>query len=227
MKPGRGACGELQLLAPPLWGASFLFMRVGVPEFGGIALAALRVASPRSLLVPVLLWRGAMVGAAHALAPDRRARRDQLGAALRALRLCRLSISAGLAAIFNASAPLFGAVVGWFWLGDRLTPARSLGLAIGFAGVVWPRRRQGRAAARRDRRWRSSLVWERPCATASRPTTPSSALRAPGAAGRDRQPVGAALLALPAVSTWPAARRRRGPPGSPRWLLAVVCTWIA
>ena len=42
----------------------------------------------------------------------------------------------GVLAIFNSAAPLFSAVVAWLWLGDRMTPARIAGLAIGFAGVV-------------------------------------------------------------------------------------------
>src|SRR5207247_173123 len=39
--------------------------------------------------------------------------------------------------IFNATTPLFGALVAWLWLRDRLTGARVLGLVIGFAGVLW------------------------------------------------------------------------------------------
>ena len=48
-----------------------------------------------------------------------------------------LSITAGLSSIFNAATPLFGAVIAWLWLKDRLTPSRIAGLAIGFAGVLW------------------------------------------------------------------------------------------
>ncbi|MEO7151576.1 MAG: DMT family transporter [Burkholderiaceae bacterium] len=127
--------GELLLLAA-LWGASFLFMRVGAPEFGAIGLAAVRVGLATLVLAPVLLWRDqwplvrahwrpiALVGILNSALPS-----VLYGHAA-------LSISAGLASIFNASTPLFSAVIGWFWLRDRLTPARSVGLAIGFAGVV-------------------------------------------------------------------------------------------
>ncbi|OXH86753.1 EamA family transporter, partial [Burkholderia multivorans] len=37
-----------------IWGASFLFMRMGAPEFGVIPLIALRVAIAAMLLSPVL-----------------------------------------------------------------------------------------------------------------------------------------------------------------------------
>jgi drug/metabolite transporter (DMT)-like permease len=46
------------------------------------------------------------------------------------------SISTGLAAILNATVPLFGALVAWLWLGDRPGRWRALGLALGFAGVA-------------------------------------------------------------------------------------------
>ena len=48
-----------------------------------------------------------------------------------------LSISAGMASIFNAATPLFGAVIAWLWLRDRPTRSGVLGLAIGFGGVLW------------------------------------------------------------------------------------------
>lgn len=49
--------GEFVFLAS-LWGASFLFMRMGAAEFGPIATAGLRVALATALLWPVLLRQG-------------------------------------------------------------------------------------------------------------------------------------------------------------------------
>jgi drug/metabolite transporter (DMT)-like permease len=46
-----------------------------------------------------------------------------------------------MSAILNATVPLFGALIAWLWLNDRLAPSRVAGLAIGFAGVAllaWP-----------------------------------------------------------------------------------------
>ncbi|MEZ5738370.1 MAG: DMT family transporter [Burkholderiaceae bacterium] len=37
---------------------------------------------------------------------------------------------------FNATAPLFGAVVATLWIGERMGPVRVLGLLVGFAGVL-------------------------------------------------------------------------------------------
>ena len=128
--------GELLLLAA-LWGASFLFMRLGAAEFGPVALSALRVGLATLVLLPLLFWRGqaavlrahwrtiALVGVVNSALP------------FVLFSTAALAINAGLSSIFNATAPLWGAVIAWFWLGDRLTRARVVGLALGFAGVLW------------------------------------------------------------------------------------------
>lgn len=101
---------ELVALAA-LWGGSFVFMRLGAGEFGPVALVALRVAGAALLLVPLLALRGQLralrrhwrailiVGLLNSALPF-------LGYAYAAL-----SITAGLSAIFNATAPLFAALV--------------------------------------------------------------------------------------------------------------------
>ncbi len=132
----RRDIAEMLLLAA-LWGASFLFMRVGAADFGPAALVFLRVAGASLLLLPLLAWRGeigalraqwrpiALVGVVNTALPF----------ALYMVAL--LVLSAGLASIFNATAPLWGALIAWAWLGERPTPLRGLGLALGFAGVLW------------------------------------------------------------------------------------------
>ncbi len=134
MRPRDAA--ELLLLAA-LWGASFLFMRIGAPEFGPAALVFVRVAGATALLLPLLAWRGD--------APALRAHWRPLmvvGVVNSALpfllfTVAALVLNAGLSGIFNATAPLWGAVVAWLWLKDRPTRARAAGLAIGFAGVLY------------------------------------------------------------------------------------------
>jgi drug/metabolite transporter (DMT)-like permease len=48
-----------------------------------------------------------------------------------------LALNTGLSAILNAMSPLWGALIAWLWLGERLSGLRIAGLALGFAGVVW------------------------------------------------------------------------------------------
>jgi drug/metabolite transporter (DMT)-like permease len=120
-----------------LWGASFLFMKLGAAEFGPVALSFVRVAGASALLLPLLAYQGQMpalrrhwpailvVGITNSALP------------FLCFNYAALSINAGLSAVFNATSPLFGAVIAWLWLKDRLTPARIAGLVIGFAGVLW------------------------------------------------------------------------------------------
>lgn len=124
------------LLLGVLWGASFLFMRVAAPEFGAIALVEIRVSVAALFLLVVLTWRGGwrrMLPAAMPL--------TVVGAINSALPFtlfayATLSITAGTAAVLNASAPLFAAVVAYFWVRDLLSRARVLGLIVGFGGVL-------------------------------------------------------------------------------------------
>lgn len=127
---------ELIALAA-IWGASFLFMRLGAAEFGPIALSMLRVGGAALFLLPLLAWQRqtvtlrahwralAVVGIVNSVFP------------FVLFSIAALALNAGLSSIFNATAPLWGAVIGALWLKDRLTPSRLLGLAIGFAGVLF------------------------------------------------------------------------------------------
>lgn len=126
---------ELILLAA-VWGASFLFLRLASPEFGPVALAAVRVAVAVVVLLPLLLWRG--------MAAEMRGRALPLlvvGALNSAVPFCLfayalLSMTGGFASILNATAPLWGGLVAFLWLGERLSMGRVVGLLIGFGGVV-------------------------------------------------------------------------------------------
>jgi drug/metabolite transporter (DMT)-like permease len=124
------------LLLATIWGASFLFMRMAVPAFGPVALAFVRVAGAALFLLPLLLLRGE--------APVLRQRWRALlvlGLTNSALPFLLFgyavyTLPAALAAIFNAATPLCTALIAWAWLGDPLNRWRSLGLALGFAGVA-------------------------------------------------------------------------------------------
>jgi drug/metabolite transporter (DMT)-like permease len=127
---------ELIALAA-IWGASFLFMRIAVPEFGPLALTALRVGGAALCLLPLVLWHGhtgalrahwkaiAVVGLFNSALP------------FVFFGIAALAINAGLSSIFNATAPLWGALIAWLWLNDKLSASRMLGLFIGFVGVVF------------------------------------------------------------------------------------------
>ncbi len=127
---------DLVLLAA-LWGGSFLFMRLGAHEFGPVAMVWVRVTLAALVLLPLLMTKGltpqlraqwrpiATVGLVNTVVP------------FVLFTYAALHLSAGLSSVFNATAPLWGAVVAWAWLHDKPAAPRALGLAVGFAGIVW------------------------------------------------------------------------------------------
>ncbi len=124
------------LLLGAIWGGSFIFMRVAVPEFGIFALVEVRTLLATLVLLAVLAVRGgmgdmfshwkaiALIGAVNTAIP------------FTLFNYSSLHLEAGVNAILNATAPMFGAMIAFFWLSDRLTKKAVVGLVIGFTGVT-------------------------------------------------------------------------------------------
>ena len=202
-----------------LWGASFLFMRMGARDFGPVALAAVRVGIASAVLLPLLLARGhARVLRAHWRAVF------VVGVLSSALPFvlfggAALSLSAGLLSIFNATAPLWGALVAWLWLRDTLTPLRVAGLAIGFAGVVGLTWSQGDAAAGGGAAgWPIAAALGAPlCYGIAASATKRHLTGVPAIALAAGSQFGAAtVLVVPALLAWPAT-----PPPATAWWAAI------
>lgn len=133
MKP-RDAIALLSLAA--LWGASFLFIRIAVKSLGPLTLAEARVALAGAALLIYI------AGLRRSIELRRRWKTylalGALNAALPYLLIsaAELQLTAGMAAILNATTPLFGAVAAAMWANERLTARKIAGLFIGFAAVV-------------------------------------------------------------------------------------------
>ena len=127
--------GDFLLLAA-IWGASFLFMRIAAAEFGALPTAALRVAVASLFLWPLLWLRGQAGLLRQHWRPVLLVGVLNSGIPFALYAFAVMHISTGLSSILNATVPLFGALVAWAWLGDRPGVSRSLGLAIGFGGIV-------------------------------------------------------------------------------------------
>jgi drug/metabolite transporter (DMT)-like permease len=111
-------------------------MRYAVPDFGVVPLIWLRVALASICLLPLLLLKrqfGALRRQAGALTIMSL---FNSGLPFLLIAWATLSITAGLASIMNAMTPVFTALIGALWLGDRLDGRRSLGLLLGLAGVA-------------------------------------------------------------------------------------------
>jgi len=132
---GISDLGELVLLAV-VWGGSFLLTRIAAPELGPIWLIEIRVLLA-GLVLLVLLIRLNLSGELRKyLVPL-----SILGCINSAIPFvlfayAALYLPAGFAAILNAVAPLFGVIIAWLWLQEHFTLSRTVGFALGFAGVI-------------------------------------------------------------------------------------------
>ena len=122
------------LLLGAIWGGAFVLLRVASPVFGAPALPGVRIAIACAVLVLFLRDRQALRARAVPLLA--------LGIVNTALPFAlfayaTLSITSGLAALLNATTPMFGALIASAWLGERLSRRRVLGIVIAFAGVAW------------------------------------------------------------------------------------------
>ena len=126
---------ELVMLAA-LWRASLLFMRIGAPEMGPIGLIAIRTLVAGLFLLPFLFFYNSHRGVRRHVPAI--ALVGIIGSAMpfALIAYATLTVTAGYASILNATTPMFGALVAWAWLGDRLKPSGIIGLLIGFAGVI-------------------------------------------------------------------------------------------
>ncbi|MCW8278697.1 EamA family transporter [Pseudomonas sp. PCH199] len=118
-----------------IWGASFLFMRIIAPVIGTVPTAFFRVSIAAVGLLVIL---GLM-----------RIRWDFKGKLKTVLLLgvlnsglpatlysvAALVLPAGYSAIFNATTPLMGVLIGGLFFSERLTPAKLGGVFLGLFGV--------------------------------------------------------------------------------------------
>lgn len=123
-------------LLAAIWGASFLFMRLAALELGALPMAALRVAVATLFLLPLLVAKGHWPALRQHWRPVFFVGLLNSAIPFALFGFAVVHISTGLSAILNATVPLFGALVAWVWLKDPPGLSRSVGLAIGFGGVV-------------------------------------------------------------------------------------------
>jgi drug/metabolite transporter (DMT)-like permease len=219
------------LLLAALWGASFLFMRMGASQFGPVALVFLRVAGAALLLLPLLAARGqagalrahwravGAVGVVNSVLP------------FLLFALAALALTTALMSVFNATVSIWGALIAWLWMGEKLTPSRWLGLVIGVAGVVglsW-----GKADFKPGDHGVSAALGTGACIAAAVLYGLAGNLSRrylqgvpPLAVAAGTQLAATVVLALPALWAWPAV-----PPSATAWAataaLAFACTGIA
>jgi drug/metabolite transporter (DMT)-like permease len=121
-----------------IWGASFLFIKVGDRGFAPTTMMAARLAVAAIVLLGYLATRGE-------LAALRRAPLGAFGLGLvnAAIPYTLIGwgekhVDSGTAAVVNSGVPLFVALLApWLAAGERVGGIRLAGLVVGFGGVAW------------------------------------------------------------------------------------------
>lgn len=126
------------LLLSVLWGGSFFFVEVAVAALPPMTVVLARVGLAALALAGVIAFRGAVLprgwriwGALFVMGALNNALPFSLFA------VAQGQIASGLAAILNATTPLFAVLIAHVaTVDERLTPARLLGVVTGFVGVL-------------------------------------------------------------------------------------------
>ncbi|HTD03239.1 DMT family transporter [Undibacterium sp.] len=119
-----------------IWGASFLFLRIIAPVIGAMPTAFFRVMfATVGLLILLLAMRvkwdmKGKLGVAMLLGVV------NSGIPFVMYSLAAKVLPAGYSAIFNATTPLMGVVIGALFFKDRLNAAKIAGVLFGLAGVA-------------------------------------------------------------------------------------------
>lgn len=123
------------ILLSSLWGLSFIFMRVAVPEFGPIPLILVRMGVGALLLFPLLLGAGYLK-----LVWENKRELFLLGLVNHVLPFCLLALAttrleAGFTSLINATTPIFTALIGALFFMTPVQRQQYIGLAIALLGV--------------------------------------------------------------------------------------------
>ena len=127
----------LLLILSAIWGASYMFIKVGVRDFAPATLVDLRLALAATVLVVFVAIRGRAGGLRRAVRPG--AVVGIVGMALPFLLLSwgETHIDSGIAGVANASVPIFVTLLALrFAPSERLRGVRLAGLAVGLSGVA-------------------------------------------------------------------------------------------
>ncbi|MHA3049002.1 DMT family transporter [Acinetobacter sp. ANC 4641] len=124
------------LFLAAIWGASFLFMRIAVPEFGAINTAFLRVVFGFSGLAIILF----MFKSSFQFEGKFKSTLilGMINSGLPFLMYCLAAkwLPAGYSAILNATTPLMGAIFGFNFFGEHLSLKKWIGVFLGLFGII-------------------------------------------------------------------------------------------
>ena len=127
----------LTLALASLWGASYLFIKIGLRDLSPAMVVFTRTALAAVVLVPLAARRDALSHLRGAVGPVVALSAMQIAAPFMLISVGEQTISSSLAGILIASAPLFTALLAvWLDQGERLQGPGLAGTVAGFAGVA-------------------------------------------------------------------------------------------
>ena len=119
-----------------LWGMPYLLIKIAVEELSPAQLVLLRTGLAAVLLLPYALWKGQVGPALRHWRPVLAFAALELVVPWYLLASAETQLSSSLTGLLVAAVPLVAAFVARaVGHGERLSPVRSFGLALGFAGV--------------------------------------------------------------------------------------------
>ncbi len=130
------------LILGAVWGASFLFIGVAVPEFGPLRLMFARVLIAGLILLVVARLTQRQTSLRETLQLRENWRKYLIVGLLNSalpftlIAFSELRLTVSLAAILNSTTPLFTALVAAAWGSEQLTGRKVMGVFLGVAGVA-------------------------------------------------------------------------------------------
>lgn len=138
-RPDQGLVWAGLLVLYFVWGSTYIGIAIAVESIPPFFMAAIRFGLAGALL---FAWSWLRAGGV-AIIPSRREWRDSLivgglllGGGMGMMAFGQQTIPAGIAAVLIAMLPLWIAVLGRLFLGERLPRLAVIGIVVGFAGVA-------------------------------------------------------------------------------------------
>lgn len=119
-----------------LWGASFLFVRIASPALGPFITIELRVFIAASVLIIYAWIKGKKLDVLNRWKEYLFLGAVNAGIPFTFIAIASLNLPSSVASILNATSPVFGGIIAWFVLNEKLTLKRIIGMIISFTGVI-------------------------------------------------------------------------------------------
>ena len=128
---------SLLLVLAAIWGASYLFIEIGLRDLSAPLIAWMRIAFGAAVVVPLALRAGALRGLGGLWPAIAIVSVAQAAAPFLLIALGQEEITSSLAGILVGSAPIWTALSAYFFVAEeRSEGVQLLGIAVGIAGLV-------------------------------------------------------------------------------------------